>query len=304
MAIGLTTSLASTPINAICLEIACPIETAKDALEQEEYERRRTQNLCYKCGVSDYISRQCPERNHVPTASGSNHPPGRSNHNIELSATQHTENLRELAETTEDLSTLNIGMMNITNEGNSMDDYVMRFNKDNEEDDSDTAFFSVLSHNKLFNELDHMLEYHSEENKGKIALNERIADMFKWLSQCHAAQGLTSVLMTEEYSYIPGFYNSAGSLYSDQVRRMRYQWKLGRHEIHTRMGDMYHAKLLASLNFYSRFIQYKGSNFSGRLSSPDEVTLPRFLVKGLKADHYEIQDVFGRFTLRMKEKHV
>ncbi|KAJ3565670.1 hypothetical protein NP233_g7487 [Leucocoprinus birnbaumii] len=170
--------------------------------EQAEYERRRAQNLCYKCGSADHISRQCPDRNRISSSSGSNRPPGIPNHNIELSAIQRTEDLREMAETTEELCTLNIGMMNLTNGETSSESYVTELNIIDDEEDGGTSLFSDISPPELKGELEHTLTYFSESNKEKMARNDKISDIFRWTGQCQSASRINSVSLNNKCSYL------------------------------------------------------------------------------------------------------
>ncbi|KAJ3561610.1 hypothetical protein NP233_g10090 [Leucocoprinus birnbaumii] len=264
--------------------------------EQAEYEHRRAQNLCYKCGAADHISRQCPERNCMTSLSGSNRLPGIPNHNIELSALQRTEDLRGIAETTEELGTLNIGMMDLPNDGGSSGPYVTEFGIISDTEDKGTSLLDNISSLEVRNNLEHTLEYFSGRNKEKLALNDRIVDIFRWTNQCRAASRINSISLNDKHLYLPAFYESAESLYFDQVRRTEWQRKLRGHKTYTRMGDVYRAKLLVALNFYSQYIQYQGLKICGRLHRGDN---SRFSVKHLSNEYYEIRDDYAKFNLKV-----
>ncbi|KAF9442794.1 hypothetical protein P691DRAFT_764870 [Macrolepiota fuliginosa MF-IS2] len=51
------------------------------------------------------------------SSSSQNHPPGRQANNIELSALQVVKDLQELAESTETLESLNLGVMHLVDTG-------------------------------------------------------------------------------------------------------------------------------------------------------------------------------------------
>ncbi|KAJ3561471.1 hypothetical protein NP233_g10172 [Leucocoprinus birnbaumii] len=167
MVVRQTISLASTPINVVFLEARMPRRdrerrpTSRNTYrhqrrersqqEQAEYERRRAQNLCCKCGASGHISRQGPDRNRM-SSSGSDRPPGTLNHNIELSALQRAKDLREIADTTEELSVLNIGMMDLSNNGESSESYVTEFGVVSDQEDEGTSFLDNISSPEIRNE--------------------------------------------------------------------------------------------------------------------------------------------------------
>ncbi|KAL0565824.1 hypothetical protein V5O48_016195 [Marasmius crinis-equi] len=70
--------------------------------EKDEY---RAAGKCFRCGETGHMSRQCPQGRTVSSSSG-NTPPGISN--IEI---VDPEELRQLAETTEEITELSLGMM-------------------------------------------------------------------------------------------------------------------------------------------------------------------------------------------------
>ncbi|KAJ3963622.1 hypothetical protein EV361DRAFT_985947, partial [Lentinula raphanica] len=74
--------------------------------EKDEY---RASGRCFRCGVQGHMSRQCPEGKSVPSSSSSGGPPGIASNHVGIDA----ERLRTLAETTEEITELGIGMMNI-----------------------------------------------------------------------------------------------------------------------------------------------------------------------------------------------
>ncbi|KAJ3725181.1 hypothetical protein C8R42DRAFT_762911 [Lentinula raphanica] len=74
--------------------------------EKDEY---RASGCCFQCGVQGHMSRQCPEGKSVPLSSSSGGPLGIASNHVGID----TERLRTLAETTEEITGLGIGMMSI-----------------------------------------------------------------------------------------------------------------------------------------------------------------------------------------------
>lgn len=66
---------------------------------QEEWDRRRREGKCLKCGDGGHMTRQCPEAQVVSSSSGG--PPGLRANNVEVVNIEETERLRTLADTTE-----------------------------------------------------------------------------------------------------------------------------------------------------------------------------------------------------------
>ncbi|KAJ3556748.1 hypothetical protein NP233_g11909 [Leucocoprinus birnbaumii] len=77
---------------------------------EQEIERLRAENRCFRCKEVGHTSRHCPTQNNV--ASSNRGPPGqKSLNNIEISAIQQAEDLRQLAETTECADLIELSML-------------------------------------------------------------------------------------------------------------------------------------------------------------------------------------------------
>lgn len=86
-----------------------------------------------------------------------------------------------------------------------------------------------------------------------MKVNSEIDCVQSWLEQCEVASQLTSLTMTGNKSYISGYYSTAFELQKEHVRKPVYV--VGREKkIHTRMGDVYQVKLLATLYFYAPYL--------------------------------------------------
>ncbi|PBK73739.1 hypothetical protein ARMSODRAFT_972126 [Armillaria solidipes] len=73
-------------------------------LSEQEKACFKSEGLCYHCGKSSHMAHQCPEGKNVPSER-KNNPPRFSTSNVNF------ENLHGLADTTEDLHELKVGMM-------------------------------------------------------------------------------------------------------------------------------------------------------------------------------------------------
>ncbi|EKM73532.1 hypothetical protein AGABI1DRAFT_134581 [Agaricus bisporus var. burnettii JB137-S8] len=85
-----------------------------DWVPQEEWDRRRREGKCLKCGSGDHMTRQCPK---TQTVSSSNRgPPGIRSNNVEVSNIEETERLRTLAETTECANEIELAALELNSE--------------------------------------------------------------------------------------------------------------------------------------------------------------------------------------------
>lgn len=75
-------------------------------LLEKEKAHRKMEGLCFWCGKNGHMSRQCPDGKTVKSEKN-NSPPGFSNANMNVDV----EGLQSLAETTEDLHELRVGMV-------------------------------------------------------------------------------------------------------------------------------------------------------------------------------------------------
>ncbi len=73
-------------------------------LSEQEKAHFKSKGLCYHCRKMGHMAQQCPDGNNIPS-DRNNKPPGFSSSNVNF------ENLRGLADTTEDLHELNVRMM-------------------------------------------------------------------------------------------------------------------------------------------------------------------------------------------------
>ncbi|KAK0230566.1 hypothetical protein IW262DRAFT_1453467 [Armillaria fumosa] len=76
-------------------------------LSEKEKEHRKTEGLCFRCGKSGHMSHQCLDGKIVKNGKSTS-PPGLTSANVNI----NIEQLRELAETTEDIHELKVGMIN------------------------------------------------------------------------------------------------------------------------------------------------------------------------------------------------
>ncbi|KAK0462191.1 hypothetical protein IW261DRAFT_1576434 [Armillaria novae-zelandiae] len=76
-------------------------------LSKKEKEHQKAEGLCFCCGKSGHMSHQCPDGKTVKSGKSTS-PPGLTSANVNI----NIEHLRELAETTEDIHELKVGMIN------------------------------------------------------------------------------------------------------------------------------------------------------------------------------------------------
>jgi hypothetical protein len=97
---------------------------------QDEWDHRRREGKCSRCGSGDHMTRQCPDAQMVP--SSSKNPPGIRSNTVEISNIEETERLRTLAETTECSNEIELS--------------VLMYNtifEDSEETDADTLVYAT-----------------------------------------------------------------------------------------------------------------------------------------------------------------
>ncbi|KAF5381685.1 hypothetical protein D9615_005450 [Tricholomella constricta] len=82
-----------------------------DNLSRQRKDELRAQNKCFKCFEVGHTARNCPDNNHVRNP-GNSGPPGVANFSLEVTMDE-AERLRELAETTESVETIHLGVIGI-----------------------------------------------------------------------------------------------------------------------------------------------------------------------------------------------
>lgn len=147
------------------------------------------------------------------SASGSQ-PPGTYAHNLELSAIQKVEELRDLAETTENLDALNIGMMS----WDVGDDISSSQPPPDGPDEGQLyqnldipALHNLLSDEHIFNNYSssNIFMYNDLENLQVLNASHKMGQVPWWINECEAASDITTRTLYERQSYLPSLFAAA-----------------------------------------------------------------------------------------------